>query len=100
MDFREGQRFVVLHDVEAYCFVRETSILSEMRSVTVRSGEILVVTFVSRSDSSTVSMRPHRYEALEAEFVDADIRSKGGYSGYHLVIKRVFIDEHCRSLAE
>jgi len=74
--------------------------LSELRRVTVRPGEILVVTFVSRSESSTVSMRPHRYEALEAEFVDADIRSKGGYSGYHLVINRVLIDERCRLLAE
>lgn len=72
--------------------------VSELRAVTVRAGESVVVDSVLRSFSLTVSVRPHRYEALETEFVEPEVRSKGSYYGYHLVVERALVDERCRLL--
>ncbi len=67
-------------------------------TVTVRAGEILIVDRCCQTFSMTVSMRPHRYEALESQFVEPEIRSKGSYRGYHLVVERVLVDDRCRPL--
>src|SRR5262245_17396661 len=98
MEFDEGRRFVVLSAVEATCSVHISSMVSEVRSVTVPVGEILVVALMPRPDSQLVGMRPHRYEALEAEFVDSEIRSRDGYTGYALLLRRASVEKSCRPL--
>ena len=98
MIFQEGQRFVVLRDVEAKCFVHLGRSLSELRTVTVRAGEVLVVSFARPSESSVMSCRPHRYEALGIELVDRETRENPGYEGYSLVIESTVVAEKCRRL--
>jgi hypothetical protein len=98
MELHDGQRFVVLRDLEAHCFAVEDPMVAELRTVMVPAGEVLTVTIFRRGDSATVSVTPHRYEALEAEFVDPEVRRRDGYRGYHLVIERAALDECCRAL--
>jgi hypothetical protein len=101
MDFREGQRFVVLQDIGAQCFVHSAPMMSEFSTVTLRAGEVLVVSFVTpRAEGPLVSVRPHRYEALEAEFVASELRRNSEYRGYHLVVARKDVAEHCKLLVE
>jgi hypothetical protein len=101
MDFREGQRFVVLHDIGAQCFAQSAPMMSALSTVTVRAGEVLIVSFVTpRAEGPLVSVRPHRYEALEAEFVASELRRSSEYRGYHLVVARRDVAEYCKLLAE
>ena len=99
MEFHDGQRFVVLRALEATCSVRILSMLSEVRSVTVPVGEILIVALETRPDSRLLPMRPHRYQALEAEFVDPELRCRDGYTGYALLFQRAAVEGNCRPLA-
>jgi hypothetical protein len=98
MELHDGQRLVVLQNVEAQCFIDVDPMVAELRAVTVPAREILVVTLFGRAGSMTVSVTPHRYEALEHEFVDPETRSSDGYRGYHLVIERAAVDKCCRPL--
>jgi len=98
MDLQVGQRLVVLRDIEAHCFVGAKSMLSDLQVVRVRAGEVLVVSFILRPGARSVSVRPHRYEALEEEFVSPETRSDAEYHGYHLSIDHALIETHCRLL--
>jgi hypothetical protein len=91
----DGKRFVALRDVSAKCIVILSPLLSDMRDVVVRTGEVLRVVS-AREDM--VSCRPHRYLALEADFVDPETRAHPGYKGYGLVIDRAVMDRDCASV--
>jgi len=93
----DGRRFVALRDVSARCVVILSPLLSDIREVVVRSGEVLRV--VSARDE-LVSCRPHRYVALEADFVDAPTRARAGYKGYGLVLDRAVVDRDCAPFTE
>jgi hypothetical protein len=99
MELQDGQRLVVLQGIEARCFADVNPMVAELRTVTIPAGEILVVTIFRRSDSLTVSVTPHRYQELEPQFVDPEVRGKDGYRGYHLVIERAAIDRCCRPIS-
>jgi hypothetical protein len=96
MELRDGERLVLLRAVDGHCFINIDPMLSDLRPVTMRAGEILIVGPVFHADSPTVSVRPHRYESLEAEFVDSETRERDGYGGYHLVFERAVLLEACR----
>ena len=88
----DGKRYVALRDVNARCVVILSPLVSDMRDVVVRAGEILKV--VSAHDDM-VSCRPHRYAALEADLVVPETRARAGYKGYGLVIDRGVIERDC-----
>jgi hypothetical protein len=95
------RRFVVVRDIEVHCFVDVTPLLSEHTKVTLRSGEVLDVVLAPPFDRILVlSCRPHRYEALEVEFIDAATRENSTYRGYRLSITGSFLRKHCRPLSE
>src|SRR5207237_5627616 len=95
----EGQRFVVLRDVSATSVVSGlTPLLSVVRKVVVRSGEVLKVVGAHRDDTEWVSFHPHRYEALEEEFVDSETRAHPGYRGYGLAMDRALAESECASV--
>lgn len=101
MDFQRGQHFVVLRTLEARCMVRVGDVLAKEQPVTVPPGEVLVVQFVAaRVESPIVHFRPHRYEALELEWVDAETRGGAGYRGYALMIEKTVVIERCQFLAK
>src|SRR5450755_4606462 len=101
MTFHEGQRLVVLRDVSAKAVVSGlTPLLSVVQSVVVRSGEVLTVLGLQPDGSEWVSFRPHRYEALEAEFVDPETRAHAGYRGYGLAIDRPLVESECALIGE
>ena len=101
MTFHEGQRLVVLRDVSAKAVVSGlTPLLSVVESIVVRSGEVLTVLGPQPDDSKWVSFRPHRYEVLEEEFIDPEIRAHPGYRRYGLVIDRPRVESECAVVGE
>jgi hypothetical protein len=93
----DGKRFVVLRDVSAQCIVILSPLLSELREVVVRSGEVLKVV---SAHEGLVSCRPHRYTVLEEDFVEPETRAHPGYKGYGLVIDRAVIERDCAQVGE
>ena len=100
---------MVLRAMDARCMVRTGEVQAKEQPVTVRSGEVLVVKFVARSrrraadrpfESPVVYLRPHRYDALELEWVDAETRESAGYRGYSLVVETPLINERCQPMRE
>jgi hypothetical protein len=101
MTFHEGQRLVVLRDVSAKAVVSGLMpLLSVVLSVVVQSGEVLTVLGPQPDGSRWVSFRPHRYEALEEEFIDPETRAHAGYRGYGLVIDRPLVESDCAFMGE
>jgi hypothetical protein len=92
---RKGQRIVVLRDIDVFCSVQMASSASVSGPVIVAAGEVLVV---DRDNDSAVFARPHRYESLEAGFVEPTWRLSAGYRGYYLEIQRDDFREHCKLL--
>jgi len=81
--------------------VRVGDVLAKEQPVTVPAGEVLVVRFVAaRVESPVVHFRPHRYEALEREWVDAQTRSGASYRGYALMLEKTMVIERCQFLAK
>jgi hypothetical protein len=66
----------------------------------VKAGEVLVIRARPPLEGSSVGCTPHRYEALEAEYVDAEVRKQPGYRGYHLVVTGRNFSERCRLLSD
>jgi hypothetical protein len=100
MDYQRGQHFVVLRAIDARCMVRTGKVLTKEQPVTVPAGEVLVVRFVAqRVGSPFVSFRPHRYDALELEWVDAETRGSADYRGYGLMLEKTAVNERCQVLA-
>ena len=96
MELRKGQRLAALRDIEVFCSVQMAALPGSVsRVVTVFAGEVLVV---DRDRGSTVFVRPHRYEALEADFVEPLLRSSTGYRGYCLELRRDDFTAHCQVL--
>jgi hypothetical protein len=93
MELRKEQRLVVLRDIEVFCTVQMTPPASVSRVVIVSAGEVLVVDRVS---DSTVFVRPHRYQALEADFVEPALLLSTGYRGYYLEVRRGNFTAHCK----
>ena len=101
MDFQRGQQFVVLRTMNARCMVRIGKGLSKEQPVTVPAGEVLVVGFVAqRVGSPFVFFRPHRYDALELEWVDAETRGGADYRGYALMLEKTVVNERCQVLTK
>jgi hypothetical protein len=44
--------------------------------------------------------RPHRYDALELEWVDAETRGNVGYRGYALMLEKAVVVERCQPLTK
>ena len=93
--------------MDASCMVRTGEVLTKEHPVTVRAGEVLVVTFVTRhrrrGDGRTyywgrVHFRPHRYDALQFEWVDVEARESVGYRGYSLMVEMPLVNERCQLL--
>jgi hypothetical protein len=100
MDFQIGQHLVVLRAMDARCMVRTGKMLSKEQPVTLPHGEVLIVKFVAqRVRSPFVWFRPHRYDALELEWVDAETRGSADYRGYALMLEKTVVNECCRSLS-
>jgi hypothetical protein len=95
MGLRKEQRLVVLRDVEVFCTVQMAATGSVSQVVTLPAGEVLVV---DREVDSAVFVRPHRYAALEADFVEPALRQSTGYRGYCLEVSRDDFTEHCKVL--
>ena len=90
---------MVLRDIAAQCSVQVAPSVSELRAVTVPAGEVLVVDYEDRHDDSpAIFVRPHRYQALEADFVEPASRLSPGYRGYYLELQRDDLTEHCKVL--
>ena len=83
MEFRQGERLVTLRAIDARCFITTSRMLSELRTVTIPAGEILVVGPVFRADE-----------------VDSRTRAKPGYGGYQLVVERTVLTECCQPLVQ
>ena len=100
---------MVLRAIDAGCMVRTGAVWTKEHPVAVRSGEVLVVTFAGptrrRADGRTynsgvVFLTPHRYDALELEWVDAETRESTDYRGYSLIVERLLIRERCQLMTE
>src|SRR5262245_33673394 len=96
MDFQDGDRFVVLRDVEATCVVRLSDVFSDVQKVPLRSGEVVVLTGGQELQAPWICCRPYRYESLEADLVDDNTRHHPGYSGYHLLIEKGDVQRDCQ----
>jgi hypothetical protein len=92
----DSRRFVALRDVSAKCIVILSPLVSDIRDVVIRAGEILSVV---SEQADLVSCRPHRYAALEADFVAPATRGHAGYKGYGLVLDRAVVERDCEPVA-
>jgi hypothetical protein len=96
MTFHDGDRFVVLRDLEAICVIGLSDMFSDVQKVPLRSGEVVILTGGQEERSRRICCRPYRYETLEPDLVDDDTRQHPGYRGYHLLIDKDDIQRDCK----
>ena len=95
MKVQKGQLLRPVVDIRAACLMRLRSPLVKEKSVSLRAGEVLIVTFVAPFKSPRLHCRPRRYQALEAEFVHSDTLRDSEYRGYSIGLDISVVDHDC-----
>jgi hypothetical protein len=90
--WKAGQRIALESPARGLALTSWFAPFTGGEEVTIPAREPLVVLHEPAHGSSSVTLKPVRYDALHPRFVSSEVRSSHGYAGYHLVVSFEEID--------